>query len=313
MTTNHPSPGLEQTGFFCSEPRASARAVYRLQKPFRSPTECYASSGFVLKLTALCLVVVAGCASGGSKEGAGSGGSLFGSKGAPWTIRCLEIQGPARMRQIEPFAESLRRTAGIRPKDVFIRDESDGFARLYYGTYYRRTDPKTRKRSTPPQLQTDMELIKQLGNESGQRYFLQALAVRMPMADVGNPQWALYRATGVYSLQVAVFEPNDDFWEYKQAAAEYCEFLRKKGYEAYYHHASAASMVTVGSFGPDAVVNMPQGLPKYSSAVLALQKDDMLKYNLLNGGVYYVRDGKGGRTPVPSRLVEIPRNPLAQP
>jgi len=28
--------------------------------------------------------------------------------------------------------------------------------------------------------------------------------------------------------------------------------------------------------------------------------------------VYYVRDDKGGRTPVPSRLVEIPRNPSAQ-
>jgi hypothetical protein len=256
------------------------------------------------------LLLVASCASGGSKE---SGGSLFGSKGAPWTIQCLEVQGQARMRQIEPFAESLRRTTGIRPKDVFVRDESDGFARLYYGTYYRRTDPKTRKRSTPPQLQTDMELIKQLSSESGQRYFLQALAVRMPMPNVGNPQWVLSRATGVYSLQVAVFEPNDDFWEHKQAAAEYCEFLRKKGHEAYYHHASASSMVTVGSFGSEAVVNMPQGLPKYSAAVLALQKDDLLKYNLLNGGVYYVRDGKGGRTAVPSRLVEIPRNPSAQP
>jgi len=266
-----------------------------------------------LKLTALCLLAFAGCASGGSKESGGPSGSLFGSKGAPWTIQCLEIQGPARMQQIEPFAESLRRTTGVRPKDVFVRDEPDGFARLYYGTYYRRTDPKTRKRSTPPQLQMDMELIKQLSGESGQRYFLQALAVRMPMPNVGNPQWALSRATGVYSLQVAVFEPNDNFWEHKQAAAEYCEFLRKKGHEAYYHHAGALSMVTVGSFGKEAVVNMPQGLPMYSAAVLALQKDDLLKYNLLNGGVYYVRDGKGGRTAVPSRLVEIPRNPSAQP
>lgn len=240
-------------------------------------------------------------------------GSLFGSKGAPWTIQCLEIQGPARMQQIEPFAESLRRTPGIRPKDVFVREESDGFARLYYGTYYRRTDAKTRKRSTPPQLQTDMELIKQLGGESGQRYFLRALAVRMPMPNVGDPQWALSHAKGKYSLQVAVFEPNDDFWEHKQAAAEYCAFLRKKGYEAYYHHASASSMVTVGSFGPEAVVKMPQGLPKYSDEVLKLQKNELLQHNLLNGAIYYVRDGMGGRTAVPSRLVEIPRNPSGQP
>lgn len=276
-------------------------------------TNCL-SHGF--RFAALSLLVFAGCTTGASK---GKGGpnpgtsGLFGSKGAPWTIQCLEISAPARMQQIEPFAESLRRTTGIRPKDVFIRDEQDGFARLYYGTYYRRTDPKTRKRSTPPQLQMDMELIKQLGSESGQHYFLQALAVRMPMPNVGNPQWALSHATGVYSLQVAVFEPNDDFWEHKQAAAEYCEFLRKKGYEAYYHHAAASSMVTVGSLGSEAVVNMPQGLPRYSSKVLDLQKDVLLQHNLLNGAVYYVRDGKGGRTPVPSRLVQIPHNPSAQP
>lgn len=269
-----------------------------------------------LKPAALSLLLVAGCATGAS-EGSGGGSSAvrrpFGTKGAPWTIQCLEIQGPGRMQQIEPFAESLRRTAGIRTKDVFVRDESDGFARLYYGTYYRRTDPKTRKRTTPPQLQTDLELIRQLGDDSGRRYFLQALAVRMPMPNVGNPQWALSNATGVYSLQVAVFEPNDDFWEHKQAAAEFCELLRKKGREAYYHHAPASSMVTVGSFGPEAVVDMPKGLPTYSPEVLALQKDDLLKHNLLNGSVYYVRDDRGGRTPVPSLLVRIPRHPSPQP
>jgi len=157
----------------------------------------------VRQTTALGLLIVAGCTTPTSHASAGQGGSPFGSKGAPWTIQCLEIKGPARMQQIEPFAESLRRTTGIRSKDVFVRDEPDGFARLYYGTYYRHTDPKTRKRSTPPQLQKDMELIKQLGSPSGQRYFLQALAVRMPMPDVGDPLRALSQAKGRYSLQVA--------------------------------------------------------------------------------------------------------------
>ena len=262
---------------------------------------------------ALGLLVVAGCAAGTNKGSGDQTAPLFGSKGAPWTIQCLEVQGPARRQQIEQFAQSLRRTTGIRPKDVFVRDEADGFARLCYGTYYRRTDPKTRKRSTSPQLLSDMELIKQLGNETGQRYFGGAILVRTPMPDAGKPEWALTRATGVYSLQVAVFEPNDDFWEHKQAAAQYCEFLRKKGYEAYYHHASASSMVTVGSFGPEAVLKNPTGLPSYSNQVLAFQRDDLLKYNLLNGGVYSILDGKGGRTPVPSRLVEIPHKTSPQP
>ncbi len=265
---------------------------------------------------ALIPLLMGGCTTGASKgiDGPTPGpAKLFGSKGAPWTIQCLEIPGPARMHRIEPFADSLRRTPGIRSDDVFIRDESEGYARLYYGVYYRKTDPKTGKRSTPPQLKVDVDLIKQLGDESGQRYFLQSLVVRMPMPDVGNPQWALSNTTGVYSLQVAVFEPNDDFWEHKQAAADYCEVLRKKGYEAYFHHANTSSLVTVGSFGPEAVQNRPQGLPTYSAEVLALQNDELLKYNLLNGGVYYVRDGMGGRTPVPSRLVEIPRESPTRP
>ncbi len=229
------------------------------------PSRGLAARRDFLPPAALGLLLVAGCAVGTNKGSGGQTAPLFGSKGAPWTIQCLEVQGPARRQQIEHFAESLRRTAGIRPKDVFVRAEAGDFARLYYGTYYRRTDPKTRKRSTPPQLLSDMELIKQLGNETGQRYFGGAILVRMPMPDAGKPEWALTRATGVYSLQVAVFEPNDDFWEHKQAAAEYCEFLRKKGYEAYYYHASASSMVTVGSFGPEAVRNNPTGLPSYSS------------------------------------------------
>ncbi len=278
---------------------------------FRSRMHALRTNG--VRHAALGILVVAGCATPENNAVAAQGGSLFGSKGSPWTIQCLEIQGADRMQRIESIAESLRRTAGIRPKDVFVRDEEDGFARLYYGTYNRRTDKKTGKKSTPPQLQKDLELIKQLGSESGQRYFVQSMMVRMPTPNVGNPTWALSQAKGVYSLQVAVFEPHDDFWEYKQAAAEYCEFLRKKGYEAYYHHATASSMVTVGSFGKEAVVNMPQGLPKYSAEVAELQENELMKHNLLNGAVYYVRDGKGGRTPVPSRLVEIPRSAPGQP
>ncbi len=220
---------------------------------------------------------------------------------------CLELSGPNRLSHVEQFAETLRRTPGIRSSDVFVRDESDGYARLYYGTYYRRTDPKTGRRSMPPGLREDLDLIKQLGGPSGERYFLRALAVRLPTPDAGRPEWRLVNAPGVYSLQVAVFEPTDDFWEHKRAAADFCEFLREKGYEAYYHHSNALSEVTVGSFGPEAVVTRADGLTAYGEEVLRLQQNELLKYNLLNGGIRYVRDGRGGRAAVPSRLVEIPK------
>ncbi|GAG17303.1 unnamed protein product, partial [marine sediment metagenome] len=85
----------------------------------------------------------------------------------------------------------------------------------------------------------------------------------------------------------------------------FCKLLRKKGYEAYYYHGNACSIVTVGAFGPSAVITGSDGLTYYSSEVLALQREELLKYNLLNGSVYRVRD-EGVSVPVPSRLVEIP-------
>lgn len=211
------------------------------------------------------------------------------------------------MQHIEQFAETLKRTPGIRPDDVFVMDEPDGFARLYYGTYYRRTDPKTGKRPIPKPMRQDLDFLKGLGDASGRPYFLRAIPVRMPTPDVGNPDWALSTVPASYSLQVAVFEPTDDFGEYKQAAAEFCALLRKKGYEAYYHHGNACSVVTVGAFGPDAVITKTDGRTYYGTEVLALQRNELLKYNLLNGSVYKIRNTNGDFIPVPSRLVKIPR------
>lgn len=258
------------------------------------------------------MVCLSGCSATAAPR-PGPKPQLFSTKGTPWTIQCIELSGHDRASHIEDFAKALRSTPVIRPGDVFVRHDEDGFARLYYGTYFRRTDPKTGKRDMPKQLTEDMELIKQLGDPSGRRYFLRAMIVRSPTPNVGNPAWDLARALAKYTLQVAAFEPTEDFWEYKQAAADYCEWLRKKGYEAYYHHSSSSSVVTVGLFGPDAVIERAAGLPYYSDAVVALQRDELLKYNLLNGGIYYVREKDGKRVAMPSRLVEVPGGPGSKP
>lgn len=242
-----------------------------------------------------------------------------GQKGAPWTILCLELRGPERRVQMEQIAETLRQTPGVRAKDVYLRDDRDGVVRLYYGTYFRRTDAKTGKRDTPKQLRDDLLLIRQLGSGPGQYFFLRALTVRAPTPDVGPPEWNLLRATGRYTLQVGIFEPTDEFWEFKQAALEYCKLLRDKGYEAYYYHTDAASMVTVGSFGDDALVPHESGVPRYSARVIALQQsDELLKYNLLNGAIYKGQvyaspTEKGERVPVSSRLVLIPQDGAPRP
>ena len=235
--------------------------------------------------------------------------SAFGSKGSPWTILCLEMRGPYRMDNIGQIADTLRRTPGIKPSDVFYIDEADGMVRLYHGLYYRKTDRKTGRRSIPKNLKKDMDTIKHLGTGSADYYFLLARIVRLPTKDVGNPEWNLANIDGAYTLQVAVFEPTEEFWEFKAAAADYCEILRERGFEAYYFHTEASSCVTVGIFQEDAVVPRPVGLPTYSSKVLALQQsDDLLKYNRVNGAIYRARSDRGMMVRVPSRLVHMPNN-----
>ncbi len=245
-------------------------------------------------MVALALWTGTGCAVGG------------GSRGVPWTIRCLELSGPNRMEQAEQFASSLKRTPGIRASEVFVIHDDDGVSRLYYGRYRRRVERGGARAPMPKRMREDLNLLHQLGDSQGRRYFLQAIPVPMPQPDVGRPEWRLDRVNAMYSLQVAAFEPMGNFWEYKKAAAEYCAFLRKKGYEAYYYHGPSGSVVTVGAFGPDAVYRGADGRTYYSAEVLKLQRDPLLRYNLLNGAVYRVRGEEGEKVRVPSRLVRIP-------
>ncbi len=235
-----------------------------------------------------CLLIFSTIAFAGpkkDKDQVWSPSSSSKGKGVPWTILCWEVQGINRLSYVEQVADALRNTDGVRPKEVYVNSESDGFIRLYYGEYFRKMNEKVGRREVPKKLQDDMALVKSLGINTDQAVFRFARMVPKPLPDVGNPAWSLTRAPGIYTLQVAVFEPADDFWDYKNAAAEYCDYLRKKGYEAYYHHAPASSIVSVGVFGPEAVIESEKGQIRYSSEVVSLQEDDLLKYNLVNGAV----------------------------
>lgn len=255
---------------------------------------------------------LAGCASSRSSGPRLDRGSE--SQGAPWTIRCLELPGEQGRAVVRRLSESLQQTPGIRADEVFVREDDDGFSRLYYGTYYRRIDPKTGRRNDPALMRDDLNLIRSLGADDTRRLFATAMPVRMPQPDVGDPAWDLRNVDARYSLQVAVFEPTEEFYEYKQAAVDFCTYLRDKGYEAYFYHAPASSSVTVGAFGDDAVRSrkvVRNGRvvyeAEYAPEVQRLQNEELLRHNLLNGAVYRVRNESGVSEPVPSRLVEVPR------
>ncbi len=242
------------------------------------------------------LVTLVGCASSG------------GGRGAPWTIRCLEAPGATGAERLKKVAASLRRSPEIRADDVFVQTGSDGTARLCYGEYRRPVDAKTGKRSTPADLRGDLALIRELADDAGRRFFYMALPIRKPMPDIGDPAWRLSGVAAKYSLQVAAFEPTDDFGDFKEAAVAFCKLLRERGYEAYYHHTESGSLVTVGAFGSDAVFIGVDRRTYYIAEVRKLQEEELLRYNLVNGSIHRIRTPEGELVPVPSRLVEIPRS-----
>ena len=193
------------------------------------------------------------------------GSGLLAPKGAPWTLECLRFRGPDAADHAEQFAAVLQRTGGIDPGRVVVIPDPPDIQTIYYGLYYRTTDPETGQRNTPKKLEQDRKLIKSLSmmDESGtSRFpFLLARAVRVPRPDVGPPEWCLKHVDARYSLQVAAFEPTDEFWDYKEAAVAHCRMLRERGYEAYYHHGEGASIVTVGAFGAEVLTIPQRGLP----------------------------------------------------
>lgn len=249
-------------------------------------------------------------------------------KGQPWTILCVELAGPFAEKHVETWAAQLKKIAGIRPKNVYYEQGSDGYWRLYYGTYYRRsrTDGGL---ELPEDLKGDLAMIRAVRSTEGQGLFLYAMKVPKPQPCDERPEWLLSRVDAKYSLQVAVFLPSDELQNHKQAAVDYCTFLREKGLEAYYHHSSASSAVTVGAFGKEAVRSGVREFPKvgergpgreyvseYGPQVEALRrKDELLQYNLVNGQIHRVQplDQRGrpvaGSKPIAmgSMLVEIPR------
>ncbi|MCH7526836.1 MAG: hypothetical protein IID39_05315 [Planctomycetes bacterium] len=240
----------------------------------------------------------------------------------PWTIECLSLSGPVHRDNAIAIADVLRSTPGVRTDEVYVRHDDDA-STVYYGRYERRIDSRTGARKISDVLRADMKLIQTLVDDRGRRLFIGARMVPEPLPNVGPPEWNLTKADGEYTLQVAVFFRDENILDHKQVAVDYCAALRKKGYQAYYHHGDASSVVTVGLFGEDAVseerskvryIQVPgEDGPEtrsitvrgYSDEVLALQRKESFAYNLTNGNIWYTRQD-GRRTPVQSALVRLP-------
>ncbi|MCB9850464.1 MAG: hypothetical protein H6817_07130 [Phycisphaerales bacterium] len=230
---------------------------------------------------------------------AGDWGRVTSSRGVYWTILCMEMRGAGAAGDAERVAESLRNTRGIEKRKVVVEHDVNG-SRIYYGKYLRKPDKSTGQFLIPADMQRDAALIKDLSGNEGGRFFLDSRPVPVPTPDPGPPEWRLKNCPGTFSLRIAIFFDEPDFYKRKDAAVEYCKELREKGYDAYYRHTEFVSEVFVGSFGPDARIKGRKfGVVAYfnSAEVQALQLKEKgrFQYELWNMKVRTMKPGDDKR------------------
>lgn len=293
----------------------------------------FAAVGLFLLAT---MLFAAGC----DTPPSGGGGSatpapsLFGPAPIeePWAIRCITLRGADRFRYAKRYEELLKQVNELDPARVQVfHDES--VSTVYYGRYKRNWNPSTGKATYQPDHQRDLHLIQTLAfSDSSVWPFKLASMEALPIGGVDKPEWDLRGAKGVWSLQVAVFYNSEEMNSRKQAALEYCKMLREQGYEAYYHHGTANSSVTIGAFPAEALQSIEKDLgidPSTGRNVTGVQSkivdqrmlDLQRKFpnNTENGHVFYeiIRDPQTGevkqRIPRASFPVEIPKRGQTEP
>lgn len=215
--------------------------------------------------TAALLLAVAGVVAGAGERGLFD----FGKKEPPaavedaWAVRCLSVRGSERFKIVDKYAAALKTVKGLDAKLVLpIHGDEDSV--LYYGRYQRTLNSATQQPEYRPNPAKGLDLIQSLNvsnsnlvpNDPNNWPFRMATIAQLPAGASTHPEWNLDNATGYWSLHVAVFYNTDQMTQRKSAAVEYCELLREQSVEAYFHHGSDKSSVTVGIFQADAVVDV---------------------------------------------------------
>ncbi|RPI59753.1 MAG: hypothetical protein EHM48_08385 [Planctomycetaceae bacterium] len=181
-------------------------------------------------LTMLSLSALVGCG--------GAGQTNYGDE--EFTISLRGFVGPDHNQQSERYLRETQKLTGW--PNLYVVHEENGSA-LLWGKYRNieaaQDDLKTAKAWKTP--------IK----EAQPPYAKTAMIVPIPGLDnYGPPEMNLLNAKGYYTMMVAVFmdSPAENIYGHRKSAVEYCQTLRKKGWDAYYVHNNARSCVTIGTF-----------------------------------------------------------------
>ncbi|MDP6636614.1 MAG: hypothetical protein QGG42_17080 [Phycisphaerae bacterium] len=179
----------------------------------------------------LVLISAAGCNLPGRKQ---------------YTILLHTFTGPDHVRQSKLYRDKTKEMAGWSGLDVVHKDRN---SELYWGEYRSIDD-------AAPNLKTARTW--RVPNVNRPAFPFPKVVLR-PGKEVGIPKYNLLNVSeGHWTVLVAIYvdDASQGFVgrERQKHALEYCDFLRKQGFEAYYHHVTGRSQITVGAFPENAVV-----------------------------------------------------------
>ncbi len=243
--------------------------------------------------------------SAGGGGGLFDGGALFGGGGQErWTIRCFESQAPNHEALCRQLGMWMSRVQGLDGSEIRLDSSATGSV-IYYGSY--------RKRAHNGELQfgndfrEDIALIRGL-TVNRSRPFIYAMPELVDRPVEQTPTtWTVDQATGPYTLQIAVFYDTPTFNGRTRAANQYVASLRKEQYEAYVHHGDVESVVFIGNFDDDDIVQTPEG-PQLGPRVqrLIARNPDEFQHVTENGHLRKYMNASGRMEPITSFLVKVP-------
>lgn len=234
---------------------------------------------------------------------AGAQGDLIGG----WSIALTKL-GSTNMRRAQELLRVIQDDAGLRK--AFIEQRTEGLV-IAYGNYMGRDE-----------AERELDKVRKT-KLMGTTPFENAIVMPPASAELrgSNPAWDLrtvkqrYGKQAVYTLQIGVYGRADyqtpeakELTAYRKAAEAAVRELRAEGEMAFYYHAPARSMVTVGVFGEkdfDSTTRPPMQSPSLKAV------RDRFPNNLLNGqGINEtIRTESGRETRLQSsQLVAIPEN-----
>jgi len=163
-----------------------------------------------------------------------------------YTILLHTFSGPNHVRQSKYYRDKTRELAGWKGLEIVHKDNN---SELYWGRY-----------PSIPSAESDLKTARTWHVPGVNRTaFSFPKVVLIPGKEIEKPEYNLLNVSqGHWTVLVAIYvdDPSQSFVgrDRQKHALEYCQWLRKQGYEAYYRHMTGRSQVTVGTFPEDAVV-----------------------------------------------------------